>query len=176
MCDSCEQLWLAVSVRSRCEKSVRRILDYKGYATSLPLRKCWHTRRSGSVWESEKPLIAGYVFVAHYAQNPFRMVTTPGVVEIVGFGDEPGLIPAADIEALERLAASLLPVSQWAYTPVGQEVQLIGGPLRGVQGIVVRESGSTRLVVNVRLLQRAVAVEIESEWAVSSQCVCGAVC
>jgi transcription antitermination factor NusG len=157
--------WLALSVKSRHEKSVQRILDYKGYTTSLPLCTRWHTRHSGTAWESEKPLIPGYVFVLHDLQNPFHIVTTPGVVKFVGFGDGPSAIPAAEIEALERLAASQLPIGRCSYTRIGEQVELVAGPLKGLAGIVVRESGATRLVVSVSLLRRSVFVEIESKWA-----------
>lgn len=80
--------WVALVVRSRHEKSVQTILDAKGYRTSLPLVRCVHKRRSGSAWDSQKPLIAGYVFVADDRENPFRIVTTPGVVQIVSFGND----------------------------------------------------------------------------------------
>lgn len=161
--------WLALVVRSRHEKSVRTILDAKGYQTALPLVRCMHKRRTGSDWDSKKPLIAGYVFAAQDSENPFRMVTTPGVVHVVGFGSEPATIPADEIEALERVAACGLPVASCGYTRIGDRVELIGGPLKGVQGIVLRQAKTTRLVVGVELLQRSVAVEIDGAWAVPMQ-------
>src|ERR1035441_10484826 len=84
--------WLALVVRSRHEKSVKTILDSKGYRAALPLVRCIHKRRSGSAWDSQKPLIAGYVFAGLDRENPFRLVTTPGVVQIVSFGNELGTI------------------------------------------------------------------------------------
>jgi transcription antitermination factor NusG len=158
--------WLALVVRSRHEKSVQTILDSKGYRTSVPLVRCVHKRSSGSAWDSQKPLIAGYVFAAYDRENPFRIVTTPGVVQIVSFGSVPGAIPEAEIEALERIAASGLPVAGCGYTRIGETVELIRGPLKGVQGIVLRQAKTTRLVVGIELLQRSVAVEIDGAWAV----------
>jgi transcription antitermination factor NusG len=160
-----ERPWFALVVRSRHEKSVKTILESKGYRTALPLVRCIHKRSSGSSWDSQKPLIAGYVFVAHDQENPFRIVTTPGVVHIVSFGSGPGAIPEAEIEALERVASSGLPAGSCRYTKVGETVELIEGPLKGVQGIVLRQGKTTRLVVGIDLLQRSVAVEIESAWA-----------
>ncbi len=162
-------LWFAASVIPRHEKSVQRILDYKGYKTSVPLRKCSHTRRCGSKWESENPLISGYVFVAGDPQNPFRIVSTPGVLQIIGATSGASAIPADQIEALERIAASPLPIAECNYLRAGQVVQLIGGPLKGVQGTVIRESKATRFVVSLELLRRSITVEIESDWAVPLQ-------
>jgi len=160
------QPWLALVVRSRHEKSVKTVLDSKGYRTSLPLVRCRHQRCSGSAWDSQKPLIPGYVFAAHDRENPFRMVTTPGVVHIVSFGVEPGAIPQSEIEALERIAASGLPATSCGFIHIGETVELIDGPLHGLQGIVLRQAKTTRLVVSVELLQRCVMVEIDGAWAV----------
>jgi transcription antitermination factor NusG len=158
--------WLALVVRSRHEKSVKTILESKGYRAAVPLVRCSHKRSSGSAWDSQAPLITGYVFVVFDQQNPFRIVTTPGVVQIVSFGSGPGTIPDTEIEALERIAASGLPVASCRYARIGETVELIEGPLRGVQGLVLRQGKTTRLVVGFELLQRSVAVEIEATWAV----------
>jgi len=158
--------WLALAVRSRHEKSVQTILDAKGYRTAVPLVRCVRKRRFGSAWDSQKPLIGGYVFAVQDRANPFRIVTTPGLVGVVSFGSEPGIISQEEIESLERIAASGLPVAGCGYTRVGQTVELIDGPLQGLRGIVLREAKTTRLVVGVELLQRSVSVEIDGAWAV----------
>ena len=157
--------WLALRVRSRHEKSVQTILNAKGYRTSLPLVRCTHKRRSGSDWESQKPLIPGYVFAIRDVENPFRIVTTPGLVQVVSFGSSPGIVPEAEIEALERIAASGLPVASCRYTRLGETVELMAGPLKGVQGVLLRQAKTTCLVVGVELIQCSVAVEIDGAWA-----------
>lgn len=161
--------WYAVTVRSRHEKSVKTILEYHGYRTSLPLRKCLHKRRTGSEFTNEVPLISGYVFVGEDTGNFFHIVTAPGVVSFVGYGSGPCPIAGTEIAALERVAASQLPVSQCGYTRIGEVVRLVKGPLKGLEGIVMRESKSTRLVVSVDLLQRSLAVEIDGSWAIPAQ-------
>lgn len=161
--------WVAVSVKSRHEKAVKRCLEARGYWTSVPICQCWHTRHTGTNWQSEKPLIAGYVFVAYDGTNRFHMVSAPGVVRIVGMGATGGMIPYCEIEALERVAAAQLPVAHCQYTNVGEKVRLVGGPLKGAEGVVVKLSGPTRFIVNVTLLQRSIAVEIENAWAVPEE-------
>jgi transcription termination/antitermination protein NusG len=161
--------WVALVVRSRHEKSVQQALEYKGYRTSVPLVRCIHKRRSGSDWDSQKPLITGYVFVLANPVNPSRIVTTPGFVKFVSLGNGPAAIPGEEIDALERIAASGLPVGSCCYTRIGEKVGIIDGPLKGIQGIVLREANAARLVVGVELLQRAITVEIEGAWAISLQ-------
>jgi len=145
--------WLALAVRSRHEKSVQTILIAKGYRTALPLLLHGHKRRSGGDWESQKPLIPGYVFAVDDPGNPFRIATTSGVVEIVSFGGQPVTIPEAELEALERIAASGLPVTHCACTRPDETVELIAGPLKGMQGILVRKGKVTCLAVGAGIRQ-----------------------
>jgi hypothetical protein len=41
---------------------------------------------------------------------------------------------------------------------------ITAGPLRGLTGYYVRESGRDRIVVSVTLLLRSVALEVAREW------------
>ena len=41
-------------------------------------------------------------------------------------------------------------------------VEVIRGPLQGVKGRLVREARPCRLVLNISLIQRAVAIEIDA--------------
>lgn len=105
------------------------------------------------------------MFVAGDPDNTFRVVSTPGVLRIIGYGNKASAIPAHEIEALERTAASPLNAAECAYLKPGQLVRLTRGPLKGIQGSVVRGPDGARFVVSVELLQRSVAVEIECDWA-----------
>jgi hypothetical protein len=42
-------------------------------------------------------------------------------------------------------------------------VRIEDGPLRGVEGVLLKEKESLRLVLGVELLQRSIAVELEPE-------------
>src|ERR1022692_878450 len=97
-------------VRSRHEKSVQTILDAKGYRTSVPLVRCFHKRSSGSAWDSQKPLIVGYVFAVQDRENPFRIVTTPGFVETLVSGANPA---SYSRRRLKPWSALPLPGSPW---------------------------------------------------------------
>jgi transcription antitermination factor NusG len=56
-----------------------------------------------------------------------------------------------------------LAVTPWPYLRVGEQVTIEQGALEGVRGTILREKGPWRLIVNVELLQRSVAVEIDRE-------------
>ncbi|MDX2149539.1 MAG: hypothetical protein SFV54_02310 [Bryobacteraceae bacterium] len=48
------------------------------------------------------------------------------------------------------------------YVREGEPVKIAGGVLDGIEGIVLRVKNSWRLVVSIQLLQRSVAVELDS--------------
>jgi len=48
------------------------------------------------------------------------------------------------------------------YLKEGMFVEVIGGPLHGVKGRLVREARHARLVVSITLIHRAVVVEIDA--------------
>jgi transcription antitermination factor NusG len=61
------------------------------------------------------------------------------------------------------VVGSGLPFSPWPFIRVGERVRVRAGPLAGTEGILVREKSAYRVVINVDLLNRAVAVEVERD-------------
>jgi hypothetical protein len=54
----------------------------------------------------------------------------------------------------------------YPYWQTGQKGRITGGPLAGVEGIVLSARHPVRLVLSVRLLQRSVLLEIENDCVV----------
>ena len=52
----------------------------------------------------------------------------------------------------------------WPYLEVGQRVRVDYGTLTGLEGILVNLKGNHRVVLSVTLLQRSVAMEVDSNW------------
>jgi transcription antitermination factor NusG len=123
-------------------------------------------RWSDRIKRLEAPLFPRYVFCRFDLRNKLSVLTTPGVVSVLGIGNPPLPVPEAEITALRAIVQSHLPVQPWPFLKIGQCVQLECGPLAGLEGILLEFKNLHRLVVSVTLLQRSVAVEIERWWAV----------
>jgi transcription antitermination factor NusG len=91
------------------------------------------------------------------------ILTTPGVIRIVGVGKIPVPIEDSEINALQRITKAGLALRPCDYLRVGNRVRVEEGPLKGVEGILLKKKNEQRLVVSVTLLQRSVAVEFNSE-------------
>lgn len=64
-------------------------------------------------------------------------------------------------EALKTLMTSVLPYDPHPYLHEGMAVEVVRAPLQGVQGILLQKEKRHRLVLGVRPIQQAAAVEID---------------
>jgi transcription antitermination factor NusG len=155
--------WFALQVRTRHERWVASHLEGSGFELFLPLYKC-RKRWSDRVKESELPLFPGYLFCRMDPQDRLPILKTPGVIQIVGFNHKPVPVDEVEISSLQRLVSSGVPNQPWPYIQVGEQVRIESGPLRGLEGRVVEFKGNHRLVLSITLLQRSVAVEMDSAF------------
>lgn len=153
--------WYALRTRSRHEKMVRDQLVHRGIEHLLPTVKRlsqWKDRKK----EVEVPLFSGYCFVRFEPDQKLPILKTVGVVDIVGSGQRPEPIPDEEIIAIQTLMASVLPYDPHPYLQEGMLVEVIRGPLQGIRGMLLRKDKRHRLVIGVRLIQQAAAVEIDT--------------
>ena len=157
--------WYAVRIQSRLGSVASATLRGKGYEEFLPLYRS-RRRWSDRIKELDLPLFPGYLFCRFDVSDRLMpILTTPGVIGIVGAGKTPVPIGDEEIEAIRARLRSGLVVQPWPFLRVGSKVYIEGGPLAGVEGIISNTDKVYRLVVSVSLLQRSVAVEIDREWA-----------
>ncbi len=159
--------WFALTVRPRWECLVAQALTQKGYECFAPMhrdRRRWSDRNK----EVRCALFPGYIFCRFTADAQGLIVTTPGVIGFVGIGHRPEPIDVAEIEAVRRIVESDLGYGPSPFLTVGSRVRIEGGPLHGLEGILVKTKSGHRLGVSIQLLQRTVVVEIEDSWVTES--------
>jgi len=155
--------WYAVRVRSNFERITASHLRERGYEEFSPSYKV-QRRWSDRTKTVEKFLFPGYVFARLNPHNRLLVVTSPGVVGLVGLGKTPTPIPDQEIENIRTLVRSGLLMKPWPYLEVGQRVLIERGPLAGVEGILQQVKAKFRLVVSISLLHRAVSAEVDRTW------------
>jgi transcription antitermination factor NusG len=155
--------WFAVRVKSRCEKVVAQMAEGRGFEEFLPVyrsRRRWSDRQQ----EVELPLFPGYLFCRLNPEHRLPLLTIPGVVHMVGIGKTPVPVDDAEMAAIQSAVQSGLSAEPWPYLEIGDRVQLVAGPLTGLEGILAASDKQQRIVVSVTLLRRSVAVTIERDW------------
>jgi transcription antitermination factor NusG len=150
--------WYALKTRSRHEKLVRDRLAGRGFEQLLPLRRRLSQWSDRKTW-IDVPLFSGFCFARFSLHDQLAVLTLPGVVRIVGCNG-PESIPDEEMVSLQKLAVSGLDYEPYQYGEEGMLVEVIGGPLAGVRGTLIRKAGHDHVVVRVRLIQQSASVQV----------------
>jgi len=156
--------WYAIWTRSNCERLVAQQLEAKGFPAFLPEMGA-RSRRNGKSHVVQVPMFPGYLFVHHAMEKSsyIEILKARGIVRILE-GGWTRLTPVAgdEVDAIQRLVASGVPVCPHAYFREGDRVRVVEGPLAGVEGVFLRDKPQKgRLVVSVNLLRTSVAVDVD---------------
>jgi transcription antitermination factor NusG len=152
--------WYAAYTRARHEKSVARQLGLKQIDHFLPTYRSvrrWKDRRTVVV----APLFDGYIFVRISPGERLDVLKIESVVRLVGFGGTPTPIADSDVEALRQGIAGDAVVEPHPFLKAGQRVAVVGGPLVGSEGFLVRRKNKLRVVLSLGAIMRSVAVEVD---------------
>src|ERR1041385_3577734 len=155
--------WYAVQTRSRFEKTVRSELESRGVDHFLPAVNEVHQWRDRKR-VVETPIFAGYLFVhiPDFAEQRLQVLTSHGVVRILGSNGAIQPLPDGEIESIRKLLASGKPCLPHPFIREGAWVRVRKGPLAGVEGRLVRFKGEERLVLSNDLLSQSVASEVNT--------------
>ena len=151
--------WYVVRTRSRHEKIVKNQLVERDVETFLPLVERW-SRWKDRTKKIAFPLFPGYCFARFSMLERLRVLSAVGVAGLVGTTGQPEAVPDAEIDAIQRLAATTLQYDPHPFLTEGMDVEVIHGPLAGVRGKLLRKDRVTRLVLAVTLIHQAAVVEI----------------
>ena len=161
--------WYALTVKHQHEVAARSALEFKGFEALAPTyraRRRWSDREK----EIDLPLFAGYVFCQFAFTERIKVIDVPGVAKVVEFGGAPAEISEAEITAMRIVMDSKLRVRPWPYLKPGDRVRVERGPLRGVEGTLLREERDRlQLVIGIELLQRSLAVEVAADMVTPIQ-------
>jgi transcription antitermination factor NusG len=155
-----EQRWYAAYANVNHEKRVAQQLERRSIEHLLPLYESvrrWKDRRV----RLQIPLFPGYVFVRLALRDRLQVLQIPGVVHLVSFAGNPAPLQEEDIHAMQDCWSHGILVEPHPYLQVGRRAQVKGGPLQGLQGIIVRRKNKTRFILSFELIKRSVAVEID---------------
>ncbi|MBV8631498.1 MAG: UpxY family transcription antiterminator [Silvibacterium sp.] len=156
--------WFAVQTRYRCEQRVAADLTAKGLETYLPLLREVHRWKDRSK-ALDVPAFGGYLFVRleETQRNRVRVLETGGVIRVLGAHNSLEPVPDSEIDALRLSLGSGSPCTRHPYLPAGTLLRIAHGPLRGLEGRLVRTANALRVVICVASIGQAIAVEVSRE-------------
>lgn len=152
-----DKCWFAIQVKPRYEFLAASILRGKGFKEFTPsykIQRQWSDRRT----QVELPLFPGYIFCKFNSQIRVPIMTTPGVIRIIGTNMA---IPDEEIEAIHAVVANKIAAVPTEYLKIGTRVQVISGPLSGLQGVLLSYGNQHRLILSITLVQNSISVEMD---------------
>ena len=155
--------WFAVWTRSRHEKRAAKYLDGLGVTNYLPLmtqERQWSDRTQAV----DLPLFSSYMFVRIRLSGSDRLkvISTPGVVSIVGNQHGPLSVPEQQIDAIRSVLVCGENLRQEKLPSYGAIVRVIRGPLTGIKGRLLQSASGNRLIISIDAIQQSVSVTVTS--------------
>lgn len=151
--------WFVIYVMPRHEKRIAQHLQVRQIEHFLPLYEARRKWRDGSNVTVQLPLFPGYLFVRLLRGQRVRALEVPGVISAVG-KRESSIISDIYIDSLRKIV-SLGKAEPHPYLAAGTLVHIRSGALAGLQGIVVRQKASCRVILSLELIKKSVAVEVD---------------
>jgi transcription antitermination factor NusG len=153
-----DRFWWAVYTKARQEKALARQLLSQEIPFYLPLIPKDNIIRGRRV-RSHIPLFGGYVFLFGTHEERVMTLATNRTSRILPVDDQYQL--RHDLSHVQTLIDQNAPLAIERRLMTGDPVRIKCGALRGLEGIVVKRHGRTRLLVAVTYLQQGVSVEID---------------
>lgn len=158
------RVWCAVRTRARGEKQVAAYCERTELPHFLPLwvRERRYQRRKVV---TTRPLFPGYVFVSLPHDGRQIMAQHRLVASVLMPEPDLELQLLGELAAIQTLLSAGLEADLLVVPELepGQAVEIRTGPLRGMQGIVDRRHGETRVSVNVQMIGQSVSVELDAD-------------
>ncbi|MGD0912284.1 MAG: transcription termination/antitermination NusG family protein [Terracidiphilus sp.] len=151
--------WQVLHVIANHEKKVAQHLSVRSLEHYLPL----YTERS--VWTDRsvllaRPLFMGYVFVRFAQQSRLSVISTPGVIRLLGDTDTDTVSPAEIDRIREGLATGCL-LRPHPEVSVGTSVRIRSGVFKGVEGIVTEFRHQCRVIIALAAVKQSFSLELE---------------
>jgi transcription antitermination factor NusG len=151
--------WLAFYTLARREKDLMRRLEAANIPFYGPLIRRRLRSPGGRTRWSHVPLFPGYVFSLADDEQRRAALATNAVARWIPVTDDVMLM--RDLRAVKQLIDTDRPLTPEARLEPGDPVRVCSGPLRGIEGAVIRRRGAERLLVAVRFLNQGASIEIE---------------
>jgi transcription antitermination factor NusG len=156
-----QRRWWVIHTRPRCEKKIDQWFAQQGWDHYLPTRPKKRTYQS-KVVTFQNPLFPGYTFGVFSLLERHSVYGSEYAASVLEAVDQERLIH--ELDQLRLALSHDQDLKECAYLKIGQRARVTLGKLRGLEGILQRRQGQSRMILSVEMLQRSVSVEVDPEW------------
>jgi transcription antitermination factor NusG len=152
--------WWVAHTKSRAEKALAWDLIAAKIPYFLPMAD------KVSYWGGRKrkvlvPIFSSYLFFCGDSTVRHRVMTTNRVCQTIPVRQRDQFV--AEIKAIDRALETKMELDLYPFATVGRTCRVRQGPLQGIEGVIVRKDGATRIVLQVKMLGQGVGLEISPD-------------
>lgn len=151
--------WWVVHTKARNEKALAWDLLKRDISYFLPMVEKVSTS-GGRSSKSMVVLFPGYVFLCGREDERYAAMTTNRIASTIDVADQDRIIK--ELAAIQKALNAPKQLDPFPYLREGKSCVVTSGPLKGVEGRLVRRKNINRLVLHVHVLGQAVATEIDA--------------
>ena len=151
--------WQVLHVLSNHEKRVVQHLTARSVEHYLPLyteRVKWTDRTV----VAERPLFSGYVFVRAIPENRIPIISTPGVLRLLG-DDERDTVSCSELDQIRDGLGKGLLLRPHPCVAIGTSVRVLNGVFAGAEGMVTALRQQCKVVIRLSAVNQCFSLEIE---------------
>jgi transcription antitermination factor NusG len=156
--------WYAVHTPFRHEKLAQRDLERQGIKVWLPLLK--ETRRYERKYrEVEIPLFSSYLFVCINERGYYPVIQSPYISGFIRFGEDILPVPEQEMDLIRLIVGEAEAIkAKPRELVIGDRVEIIGGKLTGVRGVLEGQRNSNQVSVSLQTLAYTLVVEVDPKF------------
>lgn len=149
--------WFVCHTRPRCEKKFAALMAAESFEHYLPLIENQRRYASGTKVFS-KPLFPGYVFANVPAELKARIYQQDLLARAIPVDDEKLFL--RQLAEVRAIVSSGFTLSLYPMIKRGARAKVIGGPLRGIEGVIDDPANPNGIVISVDVLQQGLLVKV----------------
>jgi transcription antitermination factor NusG len=153
------QHWYVLYTRSKFEKKIAKEIRLMNFEYYLPMQQV-DRKWSDRIKRIEIPLFSNYIFVKTAPAVNTSLLNIPGTLKFVSFGGKPAYLPDHEIEKIRLIEANRMDIEKEPYYTTGDKVRITKGVFHGMEGVMIRKTRETRMVIRVALLKQAISFEV----------------
>lgn len=153
--------WHVLHVLSNHEKKVVQHLQLRSIEHCLPVYR-ERVRWTDRTVVAERPLFSGYVFARFERQQRVPVVSTPGVLRLLG-DQSWDLVEDGELEKIRTGLAKGLLLRPHQNVTVGTRVRIRDGVFEGVEGTVTELRQQCKVVITLAAVRQCFSLEAEIE-------------
>jgi transcription antitermination factor NusG len=147
--------WQVIHVKPQREKKLADYLKKQNVYYYLPMLDSIRQYKYRKV-SFTKPMFPGYVFARFASANKPSILVSGYVVSFLKVPSEEELLH--DLIQIQTGRAMSAEMQQCAWLEMGWQVEIISGPMQGMQGIVKSQNNLEEVNLQVNILRQAISV------------------